>query len=553
MKSLLTFRSSVAMAIALALFTSLLPGFAAQGRTAYLLLINESSSMDLLLHDPGARRYRIARLFVERLQEGDLLQVLEFASETQPLLLDWTAVNEENRPRLKALLTPRRLDRRGPPEILNALGQALAAFDALPLPVEKQVTILLSNGEPALRRGEDLYQLLQEFARRQIPVHTFALTSYRAQSLTEISERTLAHAYRASGDFKLVALGVSRIIEEATVLGPPGGKEPALQEAAKRLLNRLSWQVQAPDRLTDDQEVRVSARLVLAGQALNPPAATPDGWQVVLDEAQVSLNGQVTEMRYDPTDRSYHANLGRRALGAYRLRLEAHGRLLFGEYVTPFTLVAERQLTISAPPPPPPPQPAPLPVSTGLPTLADPQTPVQVEGAAFSPPLFPLRVLLGGLLLITALPLGLHWVRQRRRPLQPQRNFLSKEGKLTVGRAPQSDLQIRDARVAAQHFSLAPQGDELDRLTLRDEGGGVHLKRRGQRTRQVTVREEVAPGDEILIGRLEEGESYRFRVIVREDRYGVQLLESPDPSPIWAWVGWLLVALVGANTWIYLV
>ncbi|HED03309.1 MAG TPA: FHA domain-containing protein [Candidatus Fraserbacteria bacterium] len=574
MKSSLTLWNSVAIAIAIALLTSLLPGFAAQGRTAYLLLINESSSMNLLFHDPGARRYRIARLFIERLHQGDLIQLLEFASEVQPLLPDWTTVSDQNRSRLQALLAPRQLDRRGSPRLMDALGQALATFDALPLRVDKRVVVLLSDGEPGRRSSGELYRLLQEFARQQIPIHTFALTSFEAPLLGEISTRTLAHAYRASGDFNLVALAVSRIIEESTVISPPASQEGTLSKIAGQLLKQLRWQVQLAERLSYDRAVKVSARLLLGAEALAPMAAAPDGWQVALDEAQVSFDGQLTEMRYNPTDRSYHADLGRRDPGSHRLRIEAHGRLIQGDYLFPFSLIAERQLTISAPPRPVPvPTPAPAlpPPPTAqtasrvlhLPTIAQTpsrQLPLQAETAQTdlppAAPGLPWRELLGGLLLVIALPYGLHQVREwrRGRELRPEQRFLTQGAKLTVGRDPESDLRIADRRrVARRHFSLAHQEERPDRLKVRDEGGGVYLKRRGQRLRRVSVQAEVLSGEEILIGHQEEGEHYCFRVIVQQDRYGLELLEKPDPSGVWSWIGWLVIALAGATTWLYLV
>lgn len=329
-------------------------GAEASTRVAYLVLLDQSSSM--WFTDPGGRRIAIVKALIDLMPNQDRVQIVEFSSKTEELLLGWVAVDNAQRERIKAQLGGRSLSARDATDINAALVRGLELIAELE-PGLRSVVLLISDGRNTTGSDKPLLDTLTSYANRGIPIYTFGLGIFQPALLKTISDRAGAGGeyLNASGPWGKVERALEAIVAQYSPSQPPEGAEGARRIIPpEEVTGKIQVQVEVvPQQLRADEEGLLKVKLSITGKPLAlGEGQEVDGWRVRVDrlQAEIDRDGLIYPAVYDSKQRLYFVKLAPLKPGLHQVSLVLRGQLLAPKSepsrIEPFQVQVKREITV---------------------------------------------------------------------------------------------------------------------------------------------------------------------------------------------------------------
>ena len=169
-----------------------------------VLLIDNSGSMDWPGHDPEGNRFEGARIFIDELEDGDNIALVDFSSSSE-LIMPLTKITEARKSIMKGAVSTVRSDRQLT-DINSALELALqelssnrantAHIPAVILLTDGEIDVIDGTPEQKQRAAKEsastlFSQILPKYIQSYIPIYTIALRSGMDTTVLEkLSERS---------------------------------------------------------------------------------------------------------------------------------------------------------------------------------------------------------------------------------------------------------------------------------------------------------------------------------------------------------------------------
>lgn len=466
----------IAVLVLVVLWLSLSVQAQAPGNNVVLIIVDDSGSVTTSAG--SARRFQLAEVVIDALDDADLVNVVRFGTIAQLVFPSWTLVAGQRKGLKKGLRTSLALGSNT--NVQAALEVALDQFAATVNLKHPQITFLISDGRFEIT--EALEHALARFKSAGIALYTLSV------QVGEDPVRLQTVATLAGGAY---LTQLSPTVLQRILRPEPSASTPF---PWAEVTSQLRLELESQKQQSESEPISFQAMLMLEAQPIAEAQTLTTPWGIVevsVRRIQLAINRQeVGEMAR--AGRHFRLTLPGLRPGRYHVQATATVLLRSGEAEQIVTLLSPQLALVVEAPAPASPVSAPQPVPTPrMITLA-------------------LGALMG--LTLLAVPL-VRRLRRRRGTLHPGQEFAFAQERVTVGSAPENDLVVTGKGVGEVH--LAIQKGQDGTFKLKDETGlGIEVNSK------VVRLGDLRDGDLIGFG------PYRMQFIVANNGFKLKVLNS---------------------------
>jgi hypothetical protein len=443
---------------------------------AVMIIVDESTSVTD--SDHGALRWELARTIIDTLDDGDVVNMVRFASMARLVFPSWSLVAGQRTALKAALRAPMTLGVNT--NVQEALEVARTQFAPVATLHRQRIVFLISDGR--FTWSEELTKLLLQYKSTGIVIYTLNVNPAE----DPVRLRAVATLTGGAHLSQLSSATLRQILR-----GKPSDDTPPRPFPWAEIKSRLSVDLRGPERLTEREQILLEATVAFDGRpaADEQRIATPWGTvTLVVRRVQLSVDQQVVGDMARAAQR-HRLRLPGLYVGTHRAQATAFVLLRSGDAEHVAIVVSpELALLVEAPPP---------------------DKPVTRPRPGFSMPTVGLA--LAGLALL-AVPV-VRRMRRRRRALRPGQELTFEKECVTIGSASENDLVVPGEAIGDRHLSIQREPD--GHCTIKDEAGlGIEVNNRPVRVG------ELHDGDLIGFG------PYRLQFTVANGSLKLKVLNS---------------------------